>query len=364
MYHVGAFSGFPGPVWAGLPAVPCNGGNPLDAVNSMSTYGLILLYHRVAEAGSDAWGLCVTPDNFAAQMEVVAHHFAPVRLAAISEAAGRTDVKIPVAVTFDDGYVDNLEAAKPVLSRFGIPATLFVISSAIGSEREFWWEELERILLEPGLLPSELHMTIGSERFDWDLSTDRDYSIAAYEGNRRRRALSEESPTSRHALFRALYFALQPLPEEEIAAAIDALWAWGGGDGVSRPERLPMAEEDYAALAEHGLVDLGAHTATHPLLPAHSLDVQRREIEESREKYKTLPEPRCGSFPIPTGSIPPRRCRWLASWALTSRARRRPVRCVPASPTRWSCLVGQSRIVMAKNFYASCPVRPSRPDHS
>ncbi len=271
----------------------------------MNAYGLVLLYHRVAEAGSDEWGLCVTPDNFAAQMDVVAHHFAPVRFGSVSEAVGRNGEKIPVAVTFDDGYVDNLEAAKPVLSRFGIPATLFVISSAIGSEREFWWEQLERILLEPGLLPSELHMTIGSKRFDWNLSADRDYSIAAYEGNRRRRALSEDAPTSRHALFRALYFVLQPLPDEEITAAIDALWAWAGGDGVSRPERLPMAEEDYVALAEAGLIELGAHTATHPLLPAHSLDVQRGEIEESRDKVQDLAGNQVRQFSYPYGKYSP-----------------------------------------------------------
>ena len=300
----------------------------------MNAYGLVLLYHRVAEAGSDEWGLCVTPDNFAAQMDVVAHHFAPVRFGSVSEAVGRNGEKIPVAVTFDDGYVDNLEAAKPVLSRFGIPATLFVISSAIGSEREFWWEQLERILLEPGLLPSELHMTIGSKRFDWNLSADRDYSIAAYEGNRRRRALSEDAPTSRHALFRALYFVLQPLPDEEITAAIDALWAWAGGDGVSRPERLPMAEEDYVALAE-GLIELGAHTATHPLLPAHSLDVQRGEIEESRDKVQDLAGNQVRQFSYPYGKYSPD-TRRIVNWALTSPPRRRPVRCARASPTRWS----------------------------
>ena len=254
----------------------------------MSAHGLILLYHRIADAGSDAWGLCVSPRHFAEQMEVVARHFTAVDFGSIGMAVDRGQSKPPVAVTFDDGYVDNLESAKAVLARFGIPATLFVISSTIGRQREFWWEELERILLEPGPLPSELHLAIGGEDFDWNLAADRDYSRAAYDANQAWRALSEETPTTRHALFQSIYFSLQPLPTEEISAAIDSLWVWAGGDGTPRPERLPMNEEQYIDLTADGLIELGAHTATHPLLPAHSPAVQRAEIEHSRDKLERL----------------------------------------------------------------------------
>ena len=275
----------------------------------MSAHGLILLYHRVAEAGSDAWGLCVSPRHFAEQMEVVARHFSAVGFGSIGAAGDGGHAKTPVAVTFDDGYVDNLEAAKPVLSGFGIPATLFVISSAIGRRREFWWEELERILLESGSLPSELHLAVGGEDFDWNLAADRDYSRAAYDANRGWRALSEETPTVRHALFRSIYFALQPLPGEEISAAIDSLWVWAGGAGTPRPERLPMKQEQYVELTADGLIELGAHTATHPLLPAHSPEVQRREIEQSRDKVEESAGKRVRWFSYPYGKYSPETLR-------------------------------------------------------
>ena len=52
-----------------------------------------------------------------------------------------------VAVTFDDGYVDNLKFAKPRLESAGVPATVFVTTGQIGRAGEFWWDELARIVL-------------------------------------------------------------------------------------------------------------------------------------------------------------------------------------------------------------------------
>jgi peptidoglycan/xylan/chitin deacetylase (PgdA/CDA1 family) len=52
------------------------------------------------------------------------------------------------AVTFDDGYADNLKAAKPRLQRAGAPATVFIATGYVGERREFWWDELARIILE------------------------------------------------------------------------------------------------------------------------------------------------------------------------------------------------------------------------
>jgi peptidoglycan/xylan/chitin deacetylase (PgdA/CDA1 family) len=52
-------------------------------------------------------------------------------------------------VTFDDGYADNLYNAKPLLERYGIPATVFLITGYIEDKRQLWWEELVRLLLQP-----------------------------------------------------------------------------------------------------------------------------------------------------------------------------------------------------------------------
>ena len=123
--------------------------------------GLILLYHRVADAGSDPWSLCVTPRHFAEHLEVLRKYSDPMRLQHLAQGLYRRQrAGRPVAITFDDGYADNLQNAKPLLERYDIPATVFVTTGYIGSEREFWWDELERLLLQPGTVPEKHHLSV------------------------------------------------------------------------------------------------------------------------------------------------------------------------------------------------------------
>lgn len=77
---------------------------------------LVLLYHRVARPGVDPFDLCVAPDRFAEQLELLRRTHRLATLSEIREAtrAGRS-VRGWVALTFDDGYRDNLTAALPIL---------------------------------------------------------------------------------------------------------------------------------------------------------------------------------------------------------------------------------------------------------
>ncbi len=49
-------------------------------------------------------------------------------------------------ITFDDGDLSNYNNAFPILKKHQIPATLFVITNLIGSEKPFWWDEIEYLL--------------------------------------------------------------------------------------------------------------------------------------------------------------------------------------------------------------------------
>src|SRR5215212_8407591 len=85
---------------------------------------LILMYHRVAKSSTDPFSTAVTPHHFAEHLEVLREYFHPVRLKQLPrELSVYNFPQPPVAVTFDDGYADNLYNAKPLLERFAIPAT-------------------------------------------------------------------------------------------------------------------------------------------------------------------------------------------------------------------------------------------------
>jgi len=95
----------------------------------------ILTYHRV-NADHPRDRLSVRPEAFASQMEALARSGRPVLRLADALPALQGARPLPagaVAVTFDDGFRDNLTHALPVLERFGFAATFFVVTGYVGS---------------------------------------------------------------------------------------------------------------------------------------------------------------------------------------------------------------------------------------
>src|SRR5271166_86082 len=139
--------------------------------------GLILMYHRIVSSECDPWGLSVSPQHFAQHLETLRRFGQPMSLTQTVDALRRRDFSRPsLVVTFDDGYVDNLWNAAPLIERYETPATIFIAPSYIGSRREFWWDELERILLRPKRLPAELRLTTKGRTQVWMLGAACDYT--------------------------------------------------------------------------------------------------------------------------------------------------------------------------------------------
>jgi peptidoglycan/xylan/chitin deacetylase (PgdA/CDA1 family) len=136
----------------------------------MVPQGVILLYHRVAEVAHDPQLLCVTPENFVSQMEVIRSRYRPCSLRSL---AGRV-LQPPgsVAVTFDDGYADNLIYAKPILQKLQVPATVFVSSGFIGTGEMPYWDELDHLLLRAPRLPRRLALDHGDAARTWEFGEE------------------------------------------------------------------------------------------------------------------------------------------------------------------------------------------------
>jgi peptidoglycan/xylan/chitin deacetylase (PgdA/CDA1 family) len=101
---------------------------------------LILAYHRVNPQSRGP--LSVTIENFRRQLShLVNHGYQNVSLLDLpleandAEAAGRR-----FAICFDDGYRDNLLHAMPILSDFGLKATVFVPVDYVDSDQLFPWD--------------------------------------------------------------------------------------------------------------------------------------------------------------------------------------------------------------------------------
>ncbi len=89
-------------------------------------WGLVLMYHSV---GSE-WG--VTQDAFRWQLAEVARSYRIVAVRDLPRLLSRPSQRQLACITFDDGYLDAVEVAAPVLGELGVPATFFVATSFIG----------------------------------------------------------------------------------------------------------------------------------------------------------------------------------------------------------------------------------------
>jgi peptidoglycan/xylan/chitin deacetylase (PgdA/CDA1 family) len=237
------------------------------------------MYHRVAIERSDPWGLCVSPMHFEEHLDVLRRQRSVVSMEELHRRVLARDVAPgTVALTFDDGYVDNLLAAEPLLRQYDVPATVFVASGYTDRGCEFWWDELERIVLAPVALPARMTIPFPDGPHTLDLGTSALYSLEAAARHMHWRAYLSDPPTERHAAFLATWEQLVTLQDAEQWSALRSLLDAAGLAPAMRPSCRPMTAGEIRALARGGVMEIGAHTLTHPALPSLSPLEQEREI--------------------------------------------------------------------------------------
>jgi peptidoglycan/xylan/chitin deacetylase (PgdA/CDA1 family) len=262
---------------------------------------LILLYHRVARLRSDPWGLAVTPGRFDEHLQTLREYATPMQLGELNEALRNGKLpKRSVVVTFDDGYLDNLRNAKPLLERHGVPATVFVASGFIGRRREFWWDELDRLVLQPGVLPERVQLNVDGKTYHWELGETADYTEEEFRSHRGWKAWNE-GKTPRHQLYTSLYDLLRPLSAGDRRKKLGEVREWRVDAPGRRPWHRPLSAGEIGALRQGGLVEVGAHTVNHPLLSDLPPRRQRREIEESKVSLEQILGHPVRSFSYPYG---------------------------------------------------------------
>ena len=124
---------------------------------------------------------CVTPDNFNNQMKFLKKNYNIISLSSVNQYL--KNHKIPrnsIAITFDDGYQDNLINAIPILEEYNIPATFFVTSGYIGNNKEFYQETLNRIFFLEKQIPSSLYIKVNQTEHQFQKLDQENQKQAAY----------------------------------------------------------------------------------------------------------------------------------------------------------------------------------------
>ena len=250
------------------------------------------MYHRLAESAFDPWGLAVSPHRFEEQLDWLSRKRDVLPLAEFAELQrkGRLPARA-IAITFDDGYACNLGVGAPLLAAYGKPATIFLAIDPIARGREFWWDELERIMFHSQADSLTLDASGISRRVDLvdSPSISSRWSPGSAPQNPRQRA------------FMDFWGVLRTMDPADQAAAISALRAQAGTDIGPRPSHRPLTHEEIRATGNNALIDFGAHTMSHPVLSEHDEAFQRREIDDSRRLCAEVTGKAPSSFAYPFG---------------------------------------------------------------
>jgi peptidoglycan/xylan/chitin deacetylase (PgdA/CDA1 family) len=243
---------------------------------------VVLLYHRVDDGASS-----VTPTNFAAQIEMLLSRYTPAPLEAIACGDAGPDA---FAITFDDGYAETMRHALPVLTRAGVPATIFISTDHVASQRSFWWDEVRRLLDRARDRP--VRLTVDGDTRAWARAGAAEQHVVSW---------------------------LQPKAPELIDEGLAELRAWAQDEPPVPEQERPLTVDELRALSGSSLIDVGAHTRTHANL--RYLDHERlmEELSGSRQDLErwldiALPDGLAYPFGIPGADVDAD-TRWAAKSA-------------------------------------------------
>ncbi|GAB4479207.1 MAG: hypothetical protein Kow00124_24520 [Anaerolineae bacterium] len=253
-----------------------------EITRTLSPHSLtVLAYHRITYHDLPTFdtfrpNVSATPEGFAAQLDYISTRYNVIAvddlLAWLREE--RDLPPHPLLITFDDGYYDNYEHARPILQARGMPAVVFLATNHIGSSEPFYWD----------LVAYCFHHTPQME---------------AYLPNAGRR--SWRSAREREAVMRGWIGSLKALPDRKKWTAVRAL---PEALGVSVPEGafsgLHMSWDNVREMVAAG-IDMGAHTQTHPILTRISREQASVEIAGSRKRIEDEIGQPVTTFAYPNG---------------------------------------------------------------
>ncbi len=224
----------------------------------------ILAYHSIKQIGADypfdVGVVDATPELFDRQMACVARYFTAITTDELRAARGGAALPgNPIAITFDDGYRNNLHVAVPILKRHGLRATFFISTAFISERRLFWWDRISYVVKRSARARLLLRYP---RAIDLDLGGDAEAAIKAL--------LKIVKET----------FALdieRMLDELTVAAGV----AWDRDSERRMADELLLTWDDVRALRAAGM-DVQSHTTTHRVLNRLASDEALRELLESR----------------------------------------------------------------------------------
>lgn len=223
---------------------------------------IILLYHRIVDDNTKYLdkgpGMHHHIRDFEKEIPYLKKHYQvlPMDEVVAQIKSGKGFDRPTVAITFDDGYRDNYTLAYPVLQKHGVPATIYLTSSLIGSEKRTWTDQIEQALLQ----------------------TNKEYLIvSALFGEKE---ISIRTNEERRAICIELGSKLKAVPDirrKELLRDIIESLGINGSNPLEPRTRIMLNWDELKEMARNGIT-FGSHSHTHPILSRMPLKEAKEEI--------------------------------------------------------------------------------------
>jgi peptidoglycan/xylan/chitin deacetylase (PgdA/CDA1 family) len=169
--------------------------------------------------------------------------------------------KPSVAITFDDGYLDNYTLAYPVLKKHGVPATVYLSTGLIGTSQRIWTDQIEFMLLETRKNQFSVPRLLGEKELRIKTKKEKEQV-----SNGITEALKKRPDAERTEIMRQLFESLEI----------------NDNHGKNCEERVMLNWDEVQKMAKNGIT-IGSHSHTHPILSRMPIQKGKEEIFESKK---------------------------------------------------------------------------------
>ena len=247
------------------------------AISIFGGRGTILMFHRVLPKERLAplklvKGLEVDVGMFRSVLEsYLQGGYSPISMDEIPEFIANDSRRRFFAVTFDDGYLDNLEVALPILKKLNIPACIYICNCFPNRTSSMWWYGLQSILTKKIPLAEGFDICPASADIETKYSILRQSIIKNYTSN---------SDSNLRILLEKHQF-----------------------DWKSFVSTETMSWENLKTIASEKLITIGGHTVNHVNLRTLTDEAAKKEITDSKEELERQLNIKINHFAYPYGDV-------------------------------------------------------------
>ncbi|KAB0265177.1 polysaccharide deacetylase family protein [Microvirga brassicacearum] len=249
------------------------------ALPSSQCTATILRYHSVSASGDyRSPTIAISPELFETQMSFLARNYVVFTLDELLKRLEERDLpRNSVAITFDDGYLDNAKVAFPILARYGLPATFFVTSDPVLGKGAFWVGWLYRAV------------------------------ATASDATLRRACVAMTGSTDPQATRDDVFATLATLIDNSDGDLRDnRLWEletlFPAMPPLDSPCDFMMSVADLRDLRAGGMT-IGAHTATHRVLAGMEAGGVYQELVRSKSELESVLDAPVDHLAYPNGHV-------------------------------------------------------------